>query len=174
MFSTSLQLDHKSHTQPRLTALLTCGRNIMPLSWHMPISKSPLRYAVAVREENYSHKLIKESREFGLNFLDISYQSSFEKAGALHGAYVDKYKECKLTPKKALSMQSKLIEEAYMIYECSVYDVSTYGDHTIFIADVNFILNRETSDENATLFLGKGYYETLSGTPRRIERDLNE
>lgn len=174
MFSTSMQLDQKSHRQPRLTALLTSGRNIMPLSWHMPISKSPLKYAVAVREENYSHKLIKESREFGINFLDISYQNAFEKSGRLHGGYVDKYKECGLTPKKGLTMQSHLIEEAYMMYECSVHDVISYGDHTVFIGDVNFILNKETTQTNATLFLGKGYYETLSGTPRRIERSLYE
>lgn len=48
MFNTSLRLDEKCHIQPRPTALLTCGNNIMPLSWHMSVSRSPFRYGVAV------------------------------------------------------------------------------------------------------------------------------
>lgn len=174
MFSTSFQLDEKCHPQPRTAALLTCGNNIMPLAWHMPVSKDPFRYAVAIRSENFSHTLLKEKREFALNFLDISYQHAYQVCGETHGEHVDKFELSGLTQKKALTIESSLIEEAYMIYECTLTDIINYGDHDIFIADVNRILNKETEDVKPTLFMGKGFYDTLTGEPVRMQRNRNE
>ncbi len=174
MFDTSLHLDENCHAQPRLAALLTCDTNIMPLAWHMPISKEPFRYAVAVRSENHTHELIKKHRAFALNFLDISYQDAYQKCGEMHGGNLDKFELSGLHQKNALSIESTLIEEAYMIYECILVDIISYGDHDIFIADVNLILNKEIKDVNPTLFLGKGYYDTLKGEPVRIKRNSDE
>lgn len=174
MFNTLLQLDEKSHAQPRLAALLTCENNIMPLAWHMPVSKKPFRYAVAVREENHSHELLKQNREFALNFLDISYQHAFQLSGEVHGGDINKFDLCKLTPKKAMTIDTNLIQEAYMIYECTVIDIISYGDHDLFIADVNVILNKEKNNFDPTLFLGKGYYDTLTREPIRMQRNKNE
>lgn len=174
MFNTSLHLDSTCHAQPRLTALLTCGTNIMPLSWHMPVSKSPFRYSVAVRKENYSHQLLQKNREFALNFLDFSYQHAFAISGELHGENIDKFELCGLSSKKALTIGTSLIEEAYMIYECTLTDIISYGDHDLFIGDVNIILNKDTKDVQPTLFMGKGYYDTLTGKPKRIQRNDNE
>ncbi|MFC2074173.1 flavin reductase family protein [Campylobacterota bacterium] len=174
MFNTSLQLDEQCHAQPRPTALLTCGSNIMPLSWHMPVSKSPFRYAIAVREENHSHQLLKENREFALNFLDLSYQHVFETSGGIHGKNVDKFELCGLSSKQALTIGTSLIQEAYMIYECTLIDIISYGDHDLFIGDVNIILNKDTKTVEPTLFLGKGYYDTLTGNPIRMQRSKNE
>jgi len=174
MFNTSFSLDDQCHSQPRLSALLTCGNNIMPLSWHMPVSKSPFRYAVAVREENHSHTLLKKNRKFALNFLDVSYQHAFQLSGEVHGKDIDKFDLCRLTPKKAMTIDTDLIQEAYMIYECTVVDIISYGDHDLFIADVNVILNKEKDDIDPTLFLGRGYYDTLSDKPMRMEKNPNE
>ncbi len=174
MFNTSLHLDEKCHAQPRIAALLTCGSNIMPLAWHMPVSKEPFRYAVAIRSENHTHDLIKKNREFALNFLDISYQDAYQKSGDIHGGSVDKFELSGLHQKDALSIESTLIEEAYMIYECILVDIISYGDHDIFVADVNLILNKETKEAKPTLFLGKGYYDTLLGDPIRLKRNTDE
>jgi len=174
MFNTSLQLDEKCHSQPRIAALLTCGNNIMPLAWHMPLSKEPFRYAVAIRSENHTHSLLQQNKEFALNFLDISYQSAYQVCGETHAKYADKFELSGLSPKKALTVASTLIEEAYMIYECTLNDVINYGDHDIFIADVNRILNKETEDVKPTLFMGKGYYDTLIGKPVCMRRKQYE
>jgi len=174
MFNTSSHLNEDCHAQPRPTILLTCGDNIMPLSWHMPVSKSPFRYAISVREENHTHKLLNKNREFALNFLDFSYHHAFHKAGEVHGGNIDKFKLCGLTSKKALSIDTALIEEAYMIYECTLTEVISFGDHDIFIGDVNIILNKPTKPVEPTLFLGKGFYDSLSGEPTRIQRTKHE
>ena len=92
MFHTYQTLEEASHTQPRVTALLACQTNLMPVSWHMPISKSPFRYAVAVREENHTHKLIKENGSFTLNFLPFSLHKTVSLMGAIHGDKEEKFK----------------------------------------------------------------------------------
>ncbi len=174
MFNTSFNLDEQCHAQPRLTALLTCGGNIMPLSWHMPVSKSPFRYSVAVRKENHTHELLKKNREFALNFLDFSHQGAYQIAGELHGDNVNKFELCGLTPKQALTIGTRLIQEAYMIYECTLIDIISYGDHDLFIGEVNVILNKDTKNIKPILFLGKGYYDTLTAEPIRMQRNDNE
>jgi flavin reductase (DIM6/NTAB) family NADH-FMN oxidoreductase RutF len=59
-------------------------------------------------------------------------------------------------------IKSKLIEEAYMIYECLVIDMLNYGDHDIFIAEVKCIHNKDDKEVLPTLFMGRGRYETIS------------
>lgn len=170
MFTTTTQLDSSCHPQARPTALLTCKQNMMPLSWHMPISKSPFMIGVGVRDENYSYELLHEHKEFALNFLDIKYHEAFVSAGEVHGRDVDKFALTGLTCKHAQTIQTSLIEESYMIYECRIIDILNYGDHDLFIGRVDLVHNRDTSDENPTLFMGKGCYETLSGHVRQSQR----
>jgi len=168
MFTTTLTLDKSCHSQPRLTALLSVADNFMPLSWHMPISKSPLRYAVCVRDENKSYDLLHINQQFALNFLDISYLEAYEKSGNTHGG--DKFSLTNLTRKKAQSINATLIEESYMIYECKVIDILNYGDHDIFISEINLIHNKKVDSVKPALFLGHGFYETISENPQRVQR----
>jgi len=134
----------------------------------MPISKSPFRYGVGIRDENKTYDLLHESGEFSLNFLDYSHIEAYDIAGSMHGE--DKFKATGLHPKKALEIKSTLIEEAYMIYECKVYDIANFGDHDIFIADVVCIHNKDIEYIEPTLFLGKGFYDTTTKNPQRVQR----
>ena len=168
MFTTTKILNSECHPQPRLTALLACGNNFMPMSWHMPVSKSPFRYAVAIRDENKTYDLVHTLGEFSINFLDASYIEAMEISGSIHGG--DKFKETGLTPKAPEQIKSTLIEESYMIYECKVVEVANFGDHDVFVADVVCIHNKKVEDVSPTLFLGRGYYETTSKNPHRVER----
>lgn len=169
MFSTTKILNSDCHPQPRLTGLLACGDNFMPMSWHMPVSKAPFRYAVAIRDENKTYDLVHMLGEFSINFLDYSYMEALESSGSMHGG--EKFKKTGLNPKKAEHIKSTLIEEAYMIYECKVVEVQNFGDHDIFIADVLCIHNKKLEDVSPALFLGRGYYETTTKNPQRVKRD---
>jgi len=169
MFTTTPILDSSCHPQPRPTALLSVEDNFMPLSWQMPISKSPLRYAVCVRDENKSYELLHKNKEFALNFLDYDYIEAYDKSGQVHGT--NKFELTGLTPKSAKVINSKLIEESYMIYECKIIDILNYGDHDIFISEVVLIHNKKIDKVKPCLFLGKGYYETTSLSPKRVKRE---
>lgn len=164
MFNTYKTLEEANHTQPRVTALLACQENLMPASWHMPVSKSPFRYAVAVREENHTHKLIEEHGSFTLNFLPISEYETVSQMGRIHGNTEDKLTLSKLTVEAKDKFNNVLLSASDFIYECVVCDTYKNGDHTIFIADVVKIYVNEEQSAEPMLFSGRGKYATVGKT----------
>ena len=164
MFNTYDTLEHSTHAQPRVTALLTCQDNLMPASWHMPISKSPFRYAVAVREENFTYQQLEKHQSFTLNFLPLEHYEIVNTLGKLHGDSEDKL------AKSGLEIEGKdingnvLLSASDFIYECEVCDTYKNGDYTIFIADVFKIHVNEKQSGSPMLFSGRGRYATLAET----------
>jgi len=164
MFNTFTTLERATHSQPRVTALLACQDNLMPASWHMPISKSPFRYAVAVREENYTHQLIQEHQSFTLNFLPLEHYETVSLLGQLHGDMEDKLLKSKLEVESKDRFDNVLLNASDFTYECVVCDSYKNGDHTIFIADVVKIHINEKQSAKPMLFSGRGKYATVSET----------
>jgi flavin reductase (DIM6/NTAB) family NADH-FMN oxidoreductase RutF len=164
MFKTTTSLSEAGHVQARPTALLCVQENLMAASWHMPISKEPFRYAVAVREENLTHTLLELHKTFTLNFLPFEHIRAIDTAGRYHGHHHDKLSLTGLASQKRSEYDDLLLDEADFIYECHVNDVYKNGDHTIFIADVDKIHYKDAAEHQPTLFLGRGTYATLAET----------
>ena len=130
----------------------------------MPISKSPFRYAVAVREENFTHQLIQEHKSFTLNFLPFENFETVNLMGKLHGDMDDKLVKSGLETKGKDINDNVLLSASDFIYECKVCDTYKNGDHTIFIADVVKIHVNDKQSESPMLFSGRGQYATLAET----------
>ena len=162
MFKIYDTLEEANHSQPRVTALLACQENLMPASWHMPISKSPFRYAVAVREENFTHQLLEQYQSFTLNFLPFEHYELVNIMGKLHGDSEDKLVKSGLSVEGKDGHENVLLSASDFIYECEVCDTYKNGDHTIFIADVVKIHVNEKQSGSPMLFSGRGRYATLS------------
>jgi flavin reductase (DIM6/NTAB) family NADH-FMN oxidoreductase RutF len=161
MFNTYTTLEESHHSQPRVATLLSCQNNLMPTSWHMPISKSPFRYAIAVREENYTHSLLEKHGSFALNFLPFAYVEVMDEMGRLHG---DAHKKFELSGLESHGVDTEgnlLLSASDFIYCCKVCERYQNGDHTIFIADVTLIHVNETQSHQPMLFSGRGRYHTL-------------
>lgn len=154
--------DQSIPSQPRLTAILCCQSNLMPLSWHMPISRDPFRYAVAVRDENHTHSMLHEFKSFTLNFLPYPYHEQIDRCGRVHGNEMDKLSWSALTSTQTDQYKNILLDESDYAYECRIIDTYQNGDHTIFIADVEKIHLNDSISGTPTLFLGRGRYATLS------------
>jgi flavin reductase (DIM6/NTAB) family NADH-FMN oxidoreductase RutF len=161
MFKTYHTLEEATHSQPRVTALLACQNNLMPASWHMPISKSPFRYAVAVREENYTHSLLQEYGSFTLNFLPFEYYETINMLGKIHGEHVDKLSISGLGRESKDAHDNALLRDADFVYTCEVCDTYKNGDHTIFIADVKNIHVNTKQSGTPMFFSGRGKYATM-------------
>jgi flavin reductase (DIM6/NTAB) family NADH-FMN oxidoreductase RutF len=161
MFNTYTNLENANHSQPRVAALLACKDNLMPVSWHMPISKSPFRYAVAIREENYTHALLKAHGSFTLNFLPFKHYGIVDKLGHIHGNTEDKLALSQLKKEGEDANKNVLLSDSDFIYQCVVCDTYKNGDHTIFIANVLKIHVSETQSAEPMLFSGRGRYATL-------------
>lgn len=170
MFNTYTSLEEATHAQPRVTALLACEENLMPVSWHMPVSKSPFRYAVAVREENYTHKLLEKQGSFTLNFLPLQHYQTVDLMGRTHGDTEDKLTLSKLDVEGVDTQGNILLAASDFIYECVVCDSYKNGDHTIFIADIKKIHINKHQSNNPMLFSGRGRYAT---TGEILSADIN-
>lgn len=164
MFKTYDTLEQATHAQPRVTALLACQNNLMPASWHMPVSKSPFRYAVAVREENYTHALLEKHGSFTLNFLPFDHYETVNSMGKVHGDNEDKLAISGLEAEGKDGNGNVLLSASDFIYECVVCDRYKNGDHTIFIADVTKIHVNEKQSAKPMLFSGRGRYGTVGET----------
>jgi flavin reductase (DIM6/NTAB) family NADH-FMN oxidoreductase RutF len=164
MFNTYDTLEEATHAQPRVTALLACQNNLMPASWHMPVSKSPFRYGVAVREENYTHALLEEHGSFTLNFLPFDHYETVNIMGKIHGDSEDKLAKSGLEAEGRDSNENVLLSASDFIYECMVCDTYKNGDHTIFIADVTKIHVNEKQSPKPMLISGRGKYGTVGET----------
>lgn len=164
MFQTYDTPEGSNHAQLRPVGLLSCDDNLMALSWHMPVSRSPFRYAVAVREENYTYELLQKKHNFTINFLSYTYRNEIDMLGRLHGNEEDKLLRSGLQVETKDPHGNLILSASDFVYQCEVCDTYQNGDHTIFIADVKQIHVNETQSNAPVFFYGCGRYATVGNT----------
>jgi flavin reductase (DIM6/NTAB) family NADH-FMN oxidoreductase RutF len=125
---------------PKMIVLVTCKNgdkdNIVTLAWHSPLSHKPPLYGISVSSNRFSHKMISDSKEFGINFIDNNLRGEALYCGTHTGKIVDKFKETGLNRKRAKSIKAPLIREAVAWIECKVVNQIKTGDHTLFVGKV--------------------------------------
>jgi flavin reductase (DIM6/NTAB) family NADH-FMN oxidoreductase RutF len=110
--------------------------NIIPLGWKMNTSFKPPMFAISVGLTRYSHRLIKEGREFVLAWPSEDMVEQVLYCGTRSGRSSDKFKEAGLTALAAAKVRPPLIEECVVNFECVLFDQLDTGDHTIFVGEV--------------------------------------
>ncbi|MGB9134984.1 MAG: flavin reductase family protein [Candidatus Bathyarchaeia archaeon] len=123
------------------TVLVTCcnssGKaNIITLAWAMPTSIDPPLLAISVKPSRYSHKIIKETKEFAVNIPTMKIVKETLFCGRRSGRDCDKFKETRLTPTPAKIVKTPIIRECVAHLECKLRRAFTTGDHTVFIREV--------------------------------------
>lgn len=129
--------------------------NIIALDWHMPVSYTPLQYAISVDKSRLSNKLIKDSGSFALNFMPLSKKDEVLLCKTQSGDSVDKFERTKLTKIDGEKINCSLIKEASAILECEVSNEIDTGDHTIFIGKV--LTKHENNDEDRIFNTGNSF-----------------
>ncbi|ADU28605.1 flavin reductase family protein [Evansella cellulosilytica] len=128
------------HCYPGLVALVTAKhestQNIMAAGWHSYISYDPAIYGVAVAKERFTHHLIKNSESFAINFIPAEFAHYIEGSGKLTGANGDKFTTLKIDWKSGETVNSPILKDAYVAYECKVIDMQTYGDHDWIVGKI--------------------------------------
>jgi len=125
---------------PRLTVLITtyCGGdkyNVMPCSWHTPVSWEPNLILVVIDKENFTHECIMNTKEFVVNVIDDTYLNKIMKL-TVHGKRVDKFKRVGIETIKAKYVKAPIIKDALGYLEAKVYKTVDLEEETIFIGEV--------------------------------------
>jgi flavin reductase (DIM6/NTAB) family NADH-FMN oxidoreductase RutF len=146
--------------------------NFMSCAWHTALSFDPPLFGVLVSKKRFTHKLISEAREFTVNFLAFETVKLSAQMGRKSAYDIDKLKEfqVKLAPAKVI--QSPLIEEAYVSFECRLAETATFGDHDLFVGEVLAVHEKEKSFNaegllnvrkiSPLLYLGSDFYITIN------------
>jgi flavin reductase (DIM6/NTAB) family NADH-FMN oxidoreductase RutF len=130
-----------SHFYTWPLVLATCadeqGRpNIITIAAASPCSYRPPTLGIAVTPQRFSHHLIVEAGEFGVN---IPLRADLERAdlcGVISGRDCDKFAESGFTPMPSDEISAPLIAECPLNFECRLVHTAHLGSHDWFIGEI--------------------------------------
>ena len=91
---------------------------------------------IAIRKATYSHSLISQSREFGINLPTAKLLRQTDLCGSMSGRDADKFEKAGLTAVPSKHIRPPLIDECPVNLECSLLSIQEVGDHDLFLGEV--------------------------------------
>lgn len=146
---------------PVPVVMVTCAdndgkANIITIAWTGTVNSDPPMVSISVRKERFSHKMIKERGEFGVNLVSEKLVFAADLCGVKSGKDGDKFALAGLTSEKASKIAVPLIKESPISLECVVKDVLELGTHDLFLAEVVAVdVEESLIDEKGRLCLEK-------------------
>lgn len=120
-----------------ITSVDKDGRpNICTVAWTGTVCTDPPMLSISLREERYSHSLIKDSGEFVVNVPSVEELRATDYCGVVSGRDVNKFEKTGLTPAPASAVKPPLILECPLHLECRVKKTLKLGSHTMFVAQI--------------------------------------
>jgi flavin reductase (DIM6/NTAB) family NADH-FMN oxidoreductase RutF len=110
--------------------------NAMPVGWSMIASGSPLLYAIAIHQRQYTAQLIRETREFVVAVPSAGMAKATLYCGTHSGRDGDKIEPSGLKLVPAAEVKIPLLEGAVCNLECKLYSEVETGDHVLFVGKV--------------------------------------
>ena len=108
----------------------------MTAAWHTSISLRPPIYGVAVTSKRFTYQLIRQSREFGVNFIPLEKASVAAATGGTSGQQMDKFEKLGIKREKSSKTTVPILQDAYAAYECRLLDSRPYGDHIWIVGEI--------------------------------------
>ncbi|MEE6206507.1 MAG: flavin reductase family protein [Alphaproteobacteria bacterium] len=125
---------------PLPPALISCGTmdkpNVMTAAWTGIVCTEPTLTYVSIRPSRYSNQLIRETGEFVINVPTVKLAKAVDLCGVKSGRQVDKFALSKITPAACDKISAPQVLEAPVSLECKVKEITSYGTHDVFLAEV--------------------------------------
>lgn len=119
-----------------VTTSLNGKPNIMTMAWYMMVDFVPPLVACVMGQEDYSFKILKETKECVINIPTVELAPKVVEVGKTTGEKVDKFTRFKFTQEKALIIDVPMISQCYANLECKVIDTTLVSKYNIFILEV--------------------------------------
>lgn len=141
-------------------ALISCGTvqnpNVMTAAWTGIICTEPTLVYVSIRPSRFSNELIRKSGEFVINVPTVELAKAVDFCGVKSGRDIDKFKLAGLTAEKCSMISAPQVKESPISLECKVKDVSSFGTHDMFLAEVVAVnVDEKYIDGNKALRMDK-------------------
>jgi flavin reductase (DIM6/NTAB) family NADH-FMN oxidoreductase RutF len=145
--------------------------NVIPISWHTPLSSSPPLVGVSLEQSRYSTDMLSHAGEFVINIPPKELANHVGYLGSLSGEDVNKFEATQLETFSGRRVAAPLISDCCAWIECEIVERIPTGDHLFFIGlilsaqahsaihDGNSFLPK--SETTPLHFLGGNSYSTL-------------
>ncbi|UCF04356.1 MAG: flavin reductase family protein [bacterium] len=112
------------------------GQNVLTIAWCGVDCSDPPTIHVSIRPSRHSHRMIKESEVFTVNFPTSDLLRAVDFCGTVSGSLGDKFGPAGLTPVAAKEVKAPLIAECPVNIECIVRDIIPLGLHDMFLGEI--------------------------------------
>ena len=123
--------------EPGPTVLITSAykdaRNVMTMNWHTVLEFSPSLVGLMIAGGNYTHGLLRKSKECVINIPQVDMIDMVAKIGNCSGDDVDKFAAFDLKTAKASKVKAPLLADCFANFECKLDE---------YIARYNFFIFR--------------------------------
>jgi len=126
---------------PTPVVLVTCKSassrpNIITIAWTGIVNSQPPMIGISIQPPRYSHDLIRNAGEFGVNVPSRDLLRIVDYCGIVSGRNVDKFKETGLTLMSSEKIKTPLIHECPVNLECVLRHFLHLGMHDLFIGEI--------------------------------------
>ncbi len=121
-------------------ALISCGTmdkpNVMTAAWTGIVCTEPTLVYVSIRPSRYSNELIRQTGEFVINIPTVALAKAVDLCGVKSGRNANKFELAGITAEKCHNISAPQIAESPISLECRVKNITAYGTHDMFLAEV--------------------------------------
>ena len=110
--------------------------SIITLSWAGTCCSNPPIVSIGVRPERYTYDLIKESKEFVINFPTESILEQVKICGTKSGKNINKWEACNFSREGSSRVDVPSIKECPVSMECKVEQIISLGTHDLFLGRI--------------------------------------
>ncbi len=146
--------------------LVTVDQNIMTAAAFHFYSFNPASVMVGgIKPDKYTHGLIQEKGEFGINIPTVDMLDKVQICGSLSGKNENKYAKAGLTPKRSNKIDSFIIAECPPVnLECKVVHRIEYeGSHSWFIGEIQQVHLAVNYVRDQALMFWLGQFRAVGG-----------
>lgn len=130
--------------------------NIITVAWAGTVCTNPPMVSISVRPERHSYKMLCDTREFVINLTTEKLAYATDYCGVKSGRDVDKFEKANLTREPSSHVGAPMIKESPVSIECRVREITEYGSHSMFLADVLAVhVDKDYMDEKGKFDLAQ-------------------
>jgi flavin reductase (DIM6/NTAB) family NADH-FMN oxidoreductase RutF len=110
--------------------------NVMTQTWHTMMDFTPPLIGCVISGRDYSHELLRASKECVLNIPSVALIEQTVKCGNISGRDFDKFAAYGLTKAPAELVAAPLIKECIASLECKLVDTHMAAKYDFFVLEV--------------------------------------
>jgi len=122
--------------------------NALVVAYGCNCSYDPAMAMVGIVPSRFSHKMIKESGCFVINFAGQDFQKEYDVIGNQSGRDIDKFKVLNLKREEGKKIKAPILLDCPVNIECTIVDSIMTGSHEMFVGKVEYVHADESCLDN--------------------------